>query len=98
MAYNILVADNDIQCRRIISSILVDDINTVYSVSEADNSIDAWQFVMQQQLDLVLLNMHLEASVDLLKKIRLKFKAIPVIVLVQNVDNDWSQQSHSETL
>ncbi|MBR4267241.1 MAG: response regulator [Bacteroidales bacterium] len=89
MAYNILVADNDIQCRRIISSILVDDINTVYSVSEADNSIDAWQFVMQQQLDLVLLNMHLEASVDLLKKIRLKFKAIPVIVLVQNVDNDY---------
>lgn len=90
MAYNILVADDDITSRKIMSLILTNDTAAVYSVFEAENCEEAWHIVETQQLDLVLLDWQMPDSTgfELMKRIKNKYRAIPVIIVTGLVDSE----------
>ena len=65
MAYNILVADDDILSRKVMSSVLTNDNNAVYSVFEARNATEALDMVSHGHIDLVLLDWQMPDMWDL---------------------------------
>ena len=89
MAYNILVADDDIISRKLIVKVLTSDNNTVYSVYEVTNGTDALKMVDCGHIDLVLLDWQMPdmSGLEAMKLIKRKDRMIPVIIVTGLIDS-----------
>ena len=89
MAYNILVADDDILSRKVMSSVLTNDNNAVYSVFEARNATEALDMVSHGHIDLVLLDWQMPdmSGLEAMKHIKRMDRMIPVIIVTGLIDS-----------
>ena len=89
MAYNILVADDDVISRKVMSSVLANDNNAVYSVLEACNATEALDVVGRGHIDLVLLDWQMPdmSGLEAMKLIKRMDRMIPVIIVTGLIDS-----------
>ena len=89
MAYNILVADDDILSRKLMLSVLSNDKNAVYSVLEARNATEALDIVGRGHIDLVLLDWQMPdmSGLEAMKLIKRMDRMIPVIIVTGLIDS-----------
>ena len=89
MVYNILIADDDVMSRKVMTLVLTNSDKLMCSVVEAENGNSAWEIVQSEQPDLVLLDWEMPdiSGMEVLQKIKKsKYSNIPVIIVTGKLD------------
>jgi len=87
LAYNILIADTDIDSCNAMAQILCSDSSVVYSVYTCQNTDPIWKLLQIHRFDLILLSSQISGNkgFDEIKKIKYKYRYIPVIILIEEL-------------
>ncbi|MCQ2975512.1 MAG: response regulator [Bacteroidales bacterium] len=90
MAYKILIADDDQMSRKVMSLILSNDKNSVYSVVECCDGIEAWEKIQTELPDLVLLDWQMPglSGLEVTKLIKKNYKVISVIIVTGKITSE----------